>query len=107
MQYRFVMFQTQAVSSLTFRCPISMQAKIVLPSFGSSCSEKSRKTGKHAPSVTGGQWAVTLSAPVSPPVKDFQKSLLHSLNGLSLVHVFFTEILRFDTCCINVVFFIF
>ena len=52
------MFQTQAISPLTFRFPISMHAKIILPSFGSSWSEKSGKTSKNAPSVTGGQGAV-------------------------------------------------
>ena len=32
------------------------------------CSEKSGKTGKNAPSVTGGQRAVTLCASVAPEV---------------------------------------
>ena len=61
MQYRFVMFQTQVVSPITFRfhIPVSMQAKIIRTS---SCSEKSGKTGKNAQSVTGGQRAVTLCA---------------------------------------------
>ena len=62
MQYRFVMFQTQAVSPITFRFRISMQAKIIQTS---SCSEKSGKTGKNALSVTGGQRAVTLCAGVA------------------------------------------
>ena len=56
------MFQTQAVSPITFRFHISMQAKIIRTS---SCSEKSGKTGKNAPSVTGGQRAVTLCAGVA------------------------------------------
>ena len=38
-----------------------MQAKIIPTS---SCSEKSGKTGKNAPSVTGGQRAVTFCAGV-------------------------------------------
>ena len=62
MQYKFVMFQTQAVSPITFRFHISMQAKIIR---SSSCSEKSGKTGKNAPSVTGGQRSVTLCAGVT------------------------------------------
>ena len=61
MQYRFVMFQTQANSPITFPFHISMQAKIIPTS---SCSEKSGKTGKNAPSVTGGQRAVTFCAGV-------------------------------------------
>ena len=55
------MFQTQAVSPITFRFRISMQGKIIQTS---SCSEKSGKTDKNAPSVTGGQRAVTLHAGV-------------------------------------------
>ena len=55
------MFQTQAVSAFTFRFHISMQAKIIRTS---SCSEKSGKMGKIAPSETGGQRAVTLCADV-------------------------------------------
>ena len=51
-----VMFHTQAVSSLTFRFHISMRAKVIRV----LVSEKSGKTGKNAPSVTGGQRAVTL-----------------------------------------------
>ena len=61
MQYRFVMFQTHAVSPITFRFHISVQAKLIQTS---SCSEKSGKTGKNAPSVTSGQRAVTLCAGV-------------------------------------------
>ena len=72
MQYKFVMFQTQAVSPITFRFHVSMQAKIIRTS---SCSEKSGKTGKNAPSVTGGQRAVTLCAGV---LLDFMK-ILHTL----------------------------
>ena len=56
------MFQTQAVSPITFRFHISVQAKIIQTS---SCSEKSGKTGKNAPSVTSGQRAVTLCAGVA------------------------------------------
>ena len=55
------MFQTQANSPITFPFHISMQAKIIPTS---SCSEKSGKTGKNAPSVTGGQRAVTFCAGV-------------------------------------------
>ena len=55
------MFQTQANSPITFPFYISMQAKIIPTS---SCSEKSGKTGKNAPSVTGGQRAVTFCAGV-------------------------------------------
>ena len=55
------MFQTQAVSPIIFRFHISMQAKIIRIS---SCSEKSGKTGKNAPSVTGGQRVVTFCAGV-------------------------------------------
>ena len=68
MQYKFVMFQTQAVSPVTFRFHISMQAKIIRTS---SCSEKSGKTGKNGPSITGGQRAVTLCAGVGSVLIDF------------------------------------
>ena len=61
------MFQTQANSPITFRFHISMQAKIIRTS---SCSEKSGKTGKNAPSVTGGQRAVTFCVGVSFPYKE-------------------------------------
>ena len=63
------MFQTQAVSPLIFRFTISMHAKIIRPSFGSSWSGKSGKTGKNAPSVTGGQRAVTLRTGVDYTLK--------------------------------------
>ena len=74
MQYKFVMFQTRAVSPLIFRFPVK--------SFrSSSCSEKSGKTGKNAPSVTGGKRAVTLCARVNLqtiPVKMmYNMSMLH------------------------------
>ena len=61
MQCKFVMFQTHAVSPITFRFHRSVQEKII---WTSSCLEKSGKTGKNAPSVTGGQRAVTLCAGV-------------------------------------------
>ena len=63
------MFQTQAVSPITFRFHMRMQAKIIPTS---SCSEKSGKTGKNAPSVTGGQRVVTLCAGVISSIKLFR-----------------------------------
>ena len=56
MQYKFVMFQTQAISPYIFR--FAMQNHSAL--FETSWSKKSGKTGKNAPSVIGDQRAVTL-----------------------------------------------
>ena len=78
MQYKFVMFQTQAVSPITFRFHISMQAKIIRTS---SCSEKSGKTGKNAPSVTGGGGGV--KEDLHPWVKVDQAEGLYHRNHLT------------------------
>ena len=67
------MFQTQANSAITFRFHISIQAKIIRTS---SCSEKSGKTGKNAPSVTGGQRAVTFCAGVYIMYKVFARDVM-------------------------------
>ena len=83
MQYKVVMFQTQAASPITFRFHISMQAKIIRTF---SCSEKSGTTGKNALSVTGGQRAVTLCAGVVFTHKDIE--LPASSYICSQVHMF-------------------
>ena len=66
MQCKFVMFQTQAVSPITFRFHRSVQAKIIRILLVLLCLEKPGKTGKNALSVAGGQRAVTLCAGVIP-----------------------------------------
>ena len=59
-----------------------MQAKIIRTA---SCSKKSGKTGKNAPSVTGGQRAVTLCAGVIKQSKTENSCIFVISNNQSLI----------------------